>query len=719
VNTKAWVQALNRNDPDYEHHLLEALWVHQWHNVVDADLLTRVLRSPEPRARAAAGRVLCYWRDRLSNSLEWFRTLANDEHPRVRLEAVRGASFYRTAAAAEMALEILKYPTDYYLDYVLKETLRQLQPWWRKAIAEGQPIAPYNPAGLEYLIDSVNTTELLRLPRTRSVLEALVTRAGVADADRAAALVELAKLRGEGRVDIVLAALDTDDAASASIARLLPMQWPEELKEHRAHLAELAAKSPKPEIRQAAWSSLAVADDSFEGVWSEANRSLATLTDLIGGIPLLVDPAFRARAYDRVAPLLAKLPDKWKAEPGTQGRFVRVELPRRGTLTLAEVEVFSGGRNIAPAGTPTQSSTANEGVASRAIDGRTNGDYASGTQTHTRENQRQPWWELDLGREHPLDSITIWNRTEGDLGRRLEGFTLSVLDGERRPVVTLENQAAPKPNASIELHRDPLGALRRAAIEASVSMNREPEAVFSALARMIARGEEVPAAAQGLRILPRAKWPRAEIGPATTGILAWAKGVPAEARTSLEFVETIQFADDMAGYLPADNARAVRGQLRDLRVAVFVIRTVREQMRYDTPRIVVETDKPFEIIVENADFMPHNLVIVKPGARERVGATAASFRPDHLDSEGRAYVPETPDVLAATRLLESGQTASLRLRAPRIAGDYEYVCTFPGHHQVMWGWLIVTDDIEAYLQENPEARSAGEGGSSHTDHHFE
>ena len=24
-------------DPAYEHHMMEALWVHQWHNVVDAE----------------------------------------------------------------------------------------------------------------------------------------------------------------------------------------------------------------------------------------------------------------------------------------------------------------------------------------------------------------------------------------------------------------------------------------------------------------------------------------------------------------------------------------------------------------------------------------------------------------------------------------------------------------------------------------------------------
>ena len=40
---------------------------------------------------------------------------------------------------------------------------------------------------------------------------------------------------------------------------------------------------------------------------------------------------------------------------------------------------------------------------------------------------------------------------------------------------------------------------------------------------------------------------------------------------------------------------SIRRDLREVRVAVFVIRTVREQMRYDTPRLVVEAGKPFEV----------------------------------------------------------------------------------------------------------------------------
>src|SRR5262249_43480325 len=133
---------------------------------------------------------------------------------------------------------------------------------------------------------------------------------------------------------------------------------------------------------------------------------------------------------------------------------------------------------------------------------------------------------------------------------------------------------------------------------------------------MIDRRQDVTVAAQGIRTLPRNAWPKADAAKAADALLAWAKTVPASERSAQEFVEVVNVASDLAGALPADQATAVRKELRGLSVAVFVIKTVREQMRYDTPRIVVEAGKPFEIILVNEDFMQHNLVVVQPGARE-------------------------------------------------------------------------------------------------------
>ena len=128
---RTWTAGLDPKDARYEHQMMEALWVHQWHNRVDEALLRRMLRSEDPWARAAATRVLCYWRDRVANPLALLRVQADDPHPAVRLEAVRASSFFQTAEAAEVALESLNHPQDRFLEYTLDQAMNTLDAFLR------------------------------------------------------------------------------------------------------------------------------------------------------------------------------------------------------------------------------------------------------------------------------------------------------------------------------------------------------------------------------------------------------------------------------------------------------------------------------------------------------------------------------------------------------------------------------------------------------------
>jgi hypothetical protein len=128
---QAWIGKLDPKAARYEHQMMEALWVQQWHNRVDEALLRRMLRSTEPWARAAATRVLCYWRDRVDNPLALLKVQATDEHPAVRLEAVRAASFFQSADAAAVALASLDHPQDRFLTYTLDQTMTTLKPFIR------------------------------------------------------------------------------------------------------------------------------------------------------------------------------------------------------------------------------------------------------------------------------------------------------------------------------------------------------------------------------------------------------------------------------------------------------------------------------------------------------------------------------------------------------------------------------------------------------------
>jgi len=126
ASLQQWVVHLDAKSPDHEHDLMEALWIYQYHNVVNEPLLKQMLRSPDFHARAAATRLLCYWRDRVADPLSLLKVQAADEHPRVRLEAVRACSFFTTPQAAETALEVLNHPMDDFLKYTLDETMNTL-----------------------------------------------------------------------------------------------------------------------------------------------------------------------------------------------------------------------------------------------------------------------------------------------------------------------------------------------------------------------------------------------------------------------------------------------------------------------------------------------------------------------------------------------------------------------------------------------------------------
>lgn len=90
---KEWVNNLDQNDTRYEHHVLEALWVSWGLNKVDPDLLKQMLSAKDFRARAAAVKALRYTGNQISDQADLLMTAAQDENPRVRLEAFVAASW--------------------------------------------------------------------------------------------------------------------------------------------------------------------------------------------------------------------------------------------------------------------------------------------------------------------------------------------------------------------------------------------------------------------------------------------------------------------------------------------------------------------------------------------------------------------------------------------------------------------------------------------------
>ena len=252
------------------------------------------------------------------------------------------------------------------------------------------------------------------------------------------------------------------------------------------------------------------------------------------------------------------------------------------------------------------------------------------------------------------------------------------------------------------LHRKDAAELRRAAIEVLPSFTGHDEESFKTLAGFIRSGVEQPAAIRSIQRIGKQHWPDGEIAPLADAIVAYALETPANERTDTPFLDTVLLGNELASLLDAEAGTRIRGILADLGVTVILLRTLMDQTRYDTRLIVVETGKRVEIVLENEDFMPHNLVITVPGAREEIGLAADGMpTPARSDSQGRYYVPTSPKVLYATKLLEPGQTEKLNFEAPAEPGDYPYLCTFNGHWRRMYGHLLVVEDMEEYLKNPP------------------
>ncbi len=721
----AFVAGLSDDDPERERLLLEALWVTQGIDAVDAALLERVLASPEPRARAAATRVLRYWIDRVPGSLARLRKLANDPHPRVRLEAVLALSDFREPAAAEAALEVLRHETDYYIDYTLGETILALEPEWKAAVLSGseKPFAAGNAKGLEYLVARLDTAELARAARSDAVLAALLERPGVDDETRLEALSETARRRGTAAVDVLIAALRHADAredghadhVGSELGRILARLEPTALARARAAIAGLAELARRPVVRRHAIAALVSADGAPEIAFRSFSSDARRLEDFLGAVPLFARAADRAALFDEIGDLAGRIAHggNGSAPPPALPRFVRIELPGTGrTLTLAEVEAYSGGVNVAPSGRATQSSVAWNGEASRAIDGKKSGRYGDDGQTHTIEGETAPWWELDLLAERAIDELLVWNRTEegGKFAKRLDGFTVTLLDASRRPVFERKDVPAPQEVARFEVDTDPVARIRGAAMAALATIEGREADAIAAIAPKLRDGISREAAIRALATLPRERFSRDAAASIVEGILAWVSELSADAASAPDVQDGIRLASDLAAVLPDAEAARVRDALAARTLAVFIVRPIPHEMLFDVKEIVVEALKPVRIVFENGDIMPHNFLVVAPGSLAEVGIAAEAMASDPA-AYAKGFVPDTDKVLFGTRLLDPGTSETISFEAPEAPGEYPFVCTFPGHWTRMNGILRVVGTLEPEAPRTIPTRSGAAAAS--------
>ena len=102
------------------------------------------------------------------------------------------------------------------------------------------------------------------------------------------------------------------------------------------------------------------------------------------------------------------------------------------------------GENIAAHKSASQSSTAYEGEASRAVDGNRDNAWNNRSVTHT-DFQDHSWWKVDLAKEEGVGTVRIYNRGDGVVANRLSNFDVILLDKAgnevtRQHIDSLNNQ---------------------------------------------------------------------------------------------------------------------------------------------------------------------------------------------------------------------------------------------------------------------------------------
>lgn len=312
---KKWIVALDKNSPDYEHNLLEGLWLYQDFNVVEPNILKTLLSAKEPQARAAATKMLLYWRDRIPGSLEMMRARVNDESARVRIEAVVALSYFNTEQAVMAAVDVLKYPTDYYLDYATQETFRFLKPIWLAGMKQGKSFTQNSKQADLYLLKLASAQELVSLPQTSEVLSTMLTRSDMDGKKKQEALHQLAQVQKTGKVKVLLHAIgeeeksrkgDKQSMGLGELVKLLLAAEPSELKQNGKELRNLI-DSDRSQVMQAIGFAAVITAEGSDA--SLQNVMPGKIPAYLTGISMLSNADLKASFYKKVKDIAPGTPE--------------------------------------------------------------------------------------------------------------------------------------------------------------------------------------------------------------------------------------------------------------------------------------------------------------------------------------------------------------------------------------------------------------------------
>lgn len=144
-------------------------------------------------------------------------------------------------------------------------------------------------------------------------------------------------------------------------------------------------------------------------------------------------------------------------------------------------------------------------------------------------------------------------------------------------------------------------------------------------------------------------------------------------------------AENSADTAPAATTSAENDQSKKIDVELK-LGSDGDNLYFDHKDLQAKAGQTIKVVYKNnssaASNMVHNWVLVKPGTEQQVANDSMSA------GDAKNWVAEGANVLAHTKVAKSGEIVSIIFTAP-AAGDYPYLCTFPGHATTMKGTLHI------------------------------
>jgi putative heme-binding domain-containing protein len=711
-----WAKKLDPTNPSDAQALLEGLWVLEEHRRPDLAWIQKVFAAQDARVRAASIRTLGHWSGRLDGWDALLIAASKDDSALVRAEAAKAAVELGGKAAIEAFFEVAARPLDPELETVVRYARQSLKAdaQLKDSIAAKEPLSD---AALAFALTHLDAESILRLPRTERTLKAVLDRADASGPALRDALRSMSEIRKESSVPLIVSLVQERDAANQiealkSLRELLLEQPIAELRKVRGALQNLATKGKNEGTRQLGYASWVTAEGNGDAAFTAAASSKEGLRDLLNAVPGVSNPDLQKNLFSSVRSLMFDLPAGLQSEPSgaalqQPGIAVDYFYPAPDNVareTLSSLKPTDSG--IVPAivmDVPQRKQADDFALRfTGIIHVPTSGKYTFSIASD------------DGSRIYLDDKILIDN--DGLHGMSEKSSTIDLQAGSHPLIVTyfdngggdglqvawsgpgFAKQAIAPDRLSIAGGTETIHDLAIRAARAIPGFEKEK---FGDWTRLIKTDRSKAAAIAALRDLPETSWDAKEIPGLTDNLVGYLSSIPARLRTTGIAVETVELLKSFAGKLPSERSKAILDRLQNLDVRTIAVGTVIERMLYDKEQIAVEAGKPVEFRFSNTDNMPHNLVIVLPGALEEIGLKAEASALD-ADARERNFVPKSDKVLLSSKLLSPGESQSLSFEVPKEPGMYPYVCTYPGHWRRMFGVLVVVADLESY-QADPSA----------------